>query len=97
MITLIEESQNLSKVLEVFVSQLNKPVNLTNLEKNFNDSNIIPIIETYCALNNIETKKQLININDGYDDDEIIVSDIVKQYLQETKKFLYYQKKKKKN
>ena len=79
LIELIEQNEKLSTILESFINQLNKPVDLEQLEKDYNN-NIIPIIETYCILNNIETKKQPIDINDS---DKVITSSIVRQYLQE--------------
>ena len=86
LIELIEQNEKLSTILESFINQLNKPVDLEQLEKDYNNS-IIPIIETYCILNNIETKKQLTDIDNSYDSDEMISSDIVNQYLQEIRKF----------
>ena len=86
LIELIEQNEKLSTILESFINQLNKPVDLEQLEKDYNN-NIIPIIETYCILNNIETKKQLTDIDNSYDSDEMVSSDIVNQYLQEIRKF----------
>jgi len=83
LIRIIEENTVLSQMIEIIVKRHKCQISSGNLEKIFDDSGIILIIETYCMLNNIEIKQSEEFEEDSIDFDDFKQTDNVKIYLEE--------------
>ncbi len=75
-IELINKNAIFSNMIELIFEYYNVQIVSGSIEKIFNNTTLIVIIETYCMLNNIEIKEEAT-----YDLSEIETTDSVKMYL----------------
>ena len=83
LLQIIEENMEFSQMIESVMKKHKTQIISGNLEKIFDDSTIILIIETYCMLKNIEIKEPEEFEKDSIDSGNFELTDSVKTYLRE--------------
>lgn len=74
------------KSIELIVNKHKSEIISGNIEKIFDNSTIILIIESYCMLNNIEIKENYYIVPNEYNDSTLEMTDNINAYLLETRK-----------
>ena len=82
LLKLLESSEIISSSVTIIFNKYKNVIISGNLEKVFDTTTIIQLVEAYCIMNNIEIKEELENKEEETDND-YMTSDDVKMYLQE--------------
>ena len=82
LLKLLESNEIISSSVTIIFNKYKNVIISGNLEKVFDTTTIIQLVEAYCIMNNIEIKEELENKEEETDND-YMTSDDVKMYLQE--------------
>lgn len=82
LLKLLESNEIISLSVTIIFNKYKNVIISGNLEKVFDTTTIIQLVEAYCIMNNIEIKEELENKEEETDND-YMTSDDVKMYLQE--------------
>lgn len=82
LLKLLESNEIISSSVTIIFNKYKNVIISGNLEKVFDTTTIIQLIEAYCIMNNIEIKEELENKEEETDNDYMTADD-VKMYLQE--------------
>lgn len=82
LLKLLESNEIISSSVTIIFNKYKNVIISGNLEKVFDITTIIQLVEAYCIMNNIEIKEELENKEEETDND-YMTSDDVKMYLQE--------------
>lgn len=83
LLSIIEENSTVSKMIESIIKKHKSQIISGNLEKIFDNSTIVLMVEIYCMLNNIEIKQSEDFKKDSIDSENAELTNSVKTYLQE--------------
>lgn len=82
LLKLLESNEIISSSVTIIFNKYKNVIISGNLEKVFDTTTIIQLVEAYCIMNNIEIKEELENKEEETDNDYMTADD-VKMYLQE--------------